>query len=641
MKNIIIGTAGHIDHGKTTLIKALTGRDTDRLKEEKERGITIELGFTYFDLPSGKRAGIVDVPGHERFIKSMLAGVTGIDIALLVIAADEGIMPQTKEHLDILDMLGLKSGIVVLTKCGTVDDEWKEIVIEDIRENLEGTFLENADIVSVDSVSRYGIDDLIEKIDRLSDEVEDRKIFGNPRLPVDRVFTVGGFGTVVTGTLISGRFGIGDVVQVYPGDTAGKVRSLQVHGQQVEEAYAGQRVAVNISGIKKSDVRRGDIVALEGSMKPTMMLDVKLRLLKDSQRIIENRTRVRLYIGSKEVLCRAVLLDKDKLTPGEECFAQLRLEESIVASKDDRFIIRFYSPMITIGGGVILDANPAKKKRFDVDQIEALEIKEAGDFSDVIEDLVRKKSSEFLTMKDLSVLTSSTQGELGEYVESLKLQNKIVIFDLAKDRYLIHCEYMAKLAIQMSEEIKKYHAQHPLRVGIAKEEIKSKFIPKAKSKLADSIISKLTESTGIRSFNDKLYMKDFAVEFKGSLSEIKDLIEKSYIDAGFSSLKRDELSDGLMKRKYKRNEIDQVFEALVEKNTLVRIGEDTLIHHDVFEASKDKVIEYLEANGEAAVGEIRDVLDANRKLTLALLEELDNLKVTKRKEDKRILYKQN
>lgn len=334
MKHFIIGTAGHIDHGKTTLIRALTGRNTDRLKEEQNRGISIELGFTYFDLPSGKRAGIIDVPGHEKFIKNMLAGVIGIDIVLLVVAADEGIMPQTAEHLAILDLLGINKGIIVITKTDLVEDEWIELIEEDIYEEVESTFLEGSPIVRVSSTHKSGIDELIKLIDEFSDIIEERDTKDMPRLPVDRAFSISGFGTVVTGTLLSGRLNLGDEVQIFPGNTTSRIRSLQVHDEDAEVAYGGQRVAINLAGVKREEVERGSIIAPINSMKSSMMVDVKVKVLKSADRSIENRTRLHLYIGTREVLCRIALLDKDQVNPGEEAYAQLRLEEEIVSKEE-------------------------------------------------------------------------------------------------------------------------------------------------------------------------------------------------------------------------------------------------------------------------------------------------------------------
>jgi len=392
MKHLIIGTAGHIDHGKTTLIKALTGRNTDRLKEEQERGISIELGFTYFDLPGGQRAGIIDVPGHEKFIRNMLAGVIGIDIVLLVVAADEGIMPQTAEHLAILDLVGVKSGFVVITKSDLVDDEWLQLVEEEIKDEVKGTFLEGASIIPVSSTEKIGISNVIEEILKLSESLEDKSLDDMPRLPVDRVFTISGFGTVVTGTLLAGSLKVGDEIQVYPGDTIARIRSIQVHDQDASVAYGGQRVALNLAGVKKSQIDRGSIVAPVNSMRSTMMLDVKIKLLRSLSKGLENRTRLKLYLGTDEILCRVVLLDREVLEPGDETYAQLRLEEETVAKMGDRFILRFYSPMFTVGGGEVLEPNPVKRKRFDEKSLEELAIKDQGNFSEIVEHIVRKKT---------------------------------------------------------------------------------------------------------------------------------------------------------------------------------------------------------------------------------------------------------
>ncbi|MFA6781632.1 MAG: selenocysteine-specific translation elongation factor, partial [Sedimentibacter sp.] len=348
MRNIIIGTAGHIDHGKTTLIKALTGRETDRWEEEKRRGITIDLGFTYFDLPDGSKAGIIDVPGHEKFIKNMLAGVVGMDMVLLVIAADEGIMPQTTEHLNILNLLGMKNGIVVLTKCDIADEEWISLVKEDIIESLSSTFLEGAPIVEVSSKTRNGINNLIQEINNQAEKsVIERELNTIPRLPIDRVFSIQGFGTVITGTLITGILKKGTEVEIYPVNKVCRIRNIQVHSSDVEKAYSGQRTAINLTNVKKTDIYRGCVIAPVNSMKNTMMLDVKLNLLKSSKRVVINRSRLHLYTGTSEILCRVVLLDRDELKPGESCFAQLRLEEEVAVRRGDKFIVRFYSPSET------------------------------------------------------------------------------------------------------------------------------------------------------------------------------------------------------------------------------------------------------------------------------------------------------
>ena len=426
MKNIIIGTAGHIDHGKTALIKALTGKETDRWEEEKRRGITIDLGFTYFDLPSGDRAGIIDVPGHEKFINNMLAGVIGMDLVMLVVAADEGVMPQTREHVDIMTQLGIEKTIVVLNKCDLVDDEWKDLVKEEIKEELKGSAFENANIVEVSAITGEGIDDLIKEIVHMTkDEVVTKDINTISRLPIDRCFSISGFGTIITGTLISGSIKKDDELELYPTNKRAKIRSIQVHGKDVKECFAGQRSAINISNLRKDEIKRGYVLAPPNSLENTMMLDVKLNILESSNRILQNRCRLHLFSGTSEVLCRAVLLDVKEVGPGESCYVQLRLEEKVAFKRGDKFIVRFYSPLETIGGGVILDANPTKKTPFNEEQLEEIKRKEEGSHTDIIELLI-KKHPEMITIKEISKLTGLSLEEVNESIDELK--DKILEF---------------------------------------------------------------------------------------------------------------------------------------------------------------------------------------------------------------------
>lgn len=382
--NVIIGTAGHIDHGKTTLIKALSGIETDTTQEEKDRGMSINLGFAYFDLPSGKRCGVVDVPGHERFIKNMLAGVSGINLVLLLVDSREGIMPQTKEHIDILTLLGIENYIIVMTKIDLVEEEYRELVKEDIQEFISGTVLENSPIIEVDSISKKGLDILLATIDKKTEDIAAKNVEKNARINIDRSFQVKGFGTVVTGTLTEGVINVGDELVIYPKEVKAKVRNIQVHSKDVEIAYAGQRTAINLANIKFDDVKRGDTLATAGSLTKTYMLDTEIKLINDERANLELWDRVRVYIGTEEVMARVVPLGTDLLKAGESSFAQLRLEEEIAAKNYDKFIIRTYSPMITIGGGVILDANPKKHSRFNEEILEKLKVQLEGNTTDLI-----------------------------------------------------------------------------------------------------------------------------------------------------------------------------------------------------------------------------------------------------------------
>lgn len=635
MKNVIIGTAGHIDHGKTTLVKAITGRETDRLKEEKERGISIELGFTYFDLPSGKRAGIVDMPGHEKFINHMLAGVTGIDVVVLVVAADEGMMPQTKEHLHILDLLGLKKGVIALTKSSLVDEEWLELVKEDIKEDVKDTFLEGCELIAVDSITHSGIDKLVEKIDELTEEVEEKDPLETPRLPVDRVFTIAGFGTVVTGTLISGKFELEDEVQIFPGDTVGRIRNIQVHGKDSKQGLGGQRVAINISGVKKSDISRGDVISRPDALEVTSMLDVKLNILKDSKRIIENRTRVRVYIGAKEVLARLALLDIEKLTPGDSCFAQLRLEEPIVAKPKDRFIIRFYSPMETIGGGVVIDANPEKRKRFDEEVIESLKLKEKGETKEVVEKIVLDKSKNAPSIKEISVLTVMSEDKIKEDLDELLDEGRVYTFELSKDTHVVHRRYFDDIADKVEADLREYHQKNPLIIGMRKEEIRSRYLKDLKPRVGDLLLNKMTEVRDVKIINENMALKDFEIKLDENQAKIKSNIEKLYEDNKTEAIK---LSDILEKLNDDKKDIEQVFRLLLDEGTLVKVREDMIFLKTVLEESEGVLVDYLKENKSIKLAEFRDLLGSSRKIAMNLLEYFDEQKITKRREDTRMLY---
>ena len=634
MKHIIIGTAGHIDHGKTTLIRAITGRNTDRLKEEQERGISIELGFTYFDLPSGQRAGIIDVPGHEKFIKSMLAGVIGIDIVLLVVAADEGIMPQTVEHLAILDLLGIKKGFVVLTKSDLVDEEWIELVEDEIKEEIKDTFLKNSPILRVSSKTGKGIKEITELVDKYSDELDDKDSKDMPRLPVDRVFSISGFGTIVTGTLLSGQLKVGEEVQIYPGDKKGRIRSLQVHDNDVEVAFGGQRVAVNLAGTKKEDIHRGSMIAPLDSMNETMMLDGKIKLLKSLDREITNRTRLKLYLGTKEVLCRLVLLDREVLKPGEEAYAQLRLEEEVVAKRGDKFILRFYSPMFTIGGGEVLEPNPAKRKRFDEDTIKELEIKEYGDTKDIVEKIIEDKSNNFPSIRELSSLSSMLEENLKSETEELVSEGKVIIYQLTKELYPIHINYFNSIQTKIVEELRKYHEKYPLRIGMSKEEIRSKFLNKAKPKVGEMFIDDLIDSGHLLQVLENIKLKDFHIEYSIDQENIKkEIINK--LDASlFLPPKKEELLQSIGVSKM---DFEEVFNSLLNNNEIIKVNDELFMLNKTIELVTQKIKEFMKINESISIAQGRDLLDTNRKVALGILEYLDNIKITKRDGEKRIL----
>lgn len=626
MKNVIIGTAGHIDHGKTTLIKALTGRETDTLEEEKRRGISINLGFTYFDLPINKRAGIVDVPGHEKFIKNMLAGAAGIDIVLFVVAGDEGVMPQTIEHLDILSFLNVKKGIIVLTKCDVVDNEFIELVKDDIREKTKGTFLDNAEIVEVDSISRNGIDNLVKKIDDMSNDIDDKNENSPARLNIDRVFSVKGFGTVVTGTLLEGKISIDDDLVIYPNNLKTKIRSIQVHGQSVETAYAGQRTAINISNIKVEELKRGDVLAAPNSLEESMMLDVKLSLVKHTNKNLKHWDRLRLYHGAREILCRVVPLDKEITKSRESCYAQLRLEESIVAKKLDNFVLRNYSPLETIGGGIIIDTKPKKHKKFDENVISSLKIKEKGELEDILEQYLKNNLKSYKTLKDIMSYTGENEELIINAIDKLIKENKVVNIN----NIYVHTNQYENLKKLIVELLTTYHKKYRLRSGVLKEEVRSKVESKFKTKEMDILLEKLQNEKVIKINENLVSIYDFEVVLNDKQKEIKDNIQKK--------LKLPEVLTILNIKDICENKYyEEVLEYMIGKD-IEKLDDTYIMDKEIYEEIKINLIKYLEEFGEITLGQYRDMLNSSRKNCMIILENFDRNKITKRDDNKRTLY---
>ncbi|MGW8273224.1 MAG: selenocysteine-specific translation elongation factor, partial [Thermodesulfovibrionales bacterium] len=465
MRYIIMGTAGHIDHGKSALVKALTGTDPDRLKEEKERGITIDLGFADLTFPDGLDVGIVDVPGHERLIRNMLAGAGGIDIVLFVIAADEGIMPQSREHLAICNLLNIKMGIVAVTKADLVDREWLELVVEDVREFVRGSFLQEADIIPVSSKTGMNLDLLREKIRAIALKTEPKRSNGLFRLPIDRVFTLKGFGTVVTGTAISGSLSVEDSVEIEPGGIRSKVRGLQSHGRAIRTALAGQRVAINLQGVEKDDIHRGDVVVPPGKLVPTRKLDVVVSLLEGAPET-RNRSQVHLHIGTSEVVARMILYDKQGIGSGEMGFCQLRLQDKIIAMAGDRFVIRRFSPVETIGGGVVLDPIPMRRRR--KDGTEDLAVFQGGALQEKIAAKIRAMGSVGMTSDLLEGWIDEQRDNIHKSVEDLKKSEAI----LQVDQTLLHRDVFAGRRQKLIDLLRHYHGENPLKPGMPKEEVR-------------------------------------------------------------------------------------------------------------------------------------------------------------------------
>lgn len=626
MKHIIIGTAGHIDHGKTTLIKALTGCNTDRWKEEQERGITIDLGFAFFDLPNGDRAGIVDVPGHEKFIHNMVAGVCGMDMVLLVIAADEGIMPQTKEHMDILHLLGIQKCIVVLNKMDLVDPEWLELMEEEVRDQLQDTFLKDAPVVKVSAVTGEGLKELTDEIVKMeTSEVQEKEIHTIPRLPIDRVFTISGFGTIVTGTLISGIIRKDDTLQLYPWNVPCKVRNIQVHGKNVDECSAGQRVAVNLTGIKKEDISRGDVLASPNSMKGTTLLDVKLKILKDSNRIVKNRSRLHLFTGTSEVLCRAILLDRDEVKAGEECFAQLRLEQELALRKGDRFVVRFYSPMETIGGGEVLEPNPKAKRRFKEEALEELRRKEAGSSVDVVQMHVKSHRDTLITITELAKLTALSEEEIRQDVSELEDGSEAFVFPMKKDTYVWMRDDELYLQEQIKAELKKYHHKYPYRHGIKKAEIQTKYMKKIKPVVAAKIFEHWETEESIISSGEYLHLPEFEILKDARYEGCRKLLLNSFEKAEYQFVK---LSETDVEKEY-ADMAEDILLLLREENQLVRLSEDAYTVKPLLETAAEKIREVVHQQPVITISEVRDLFSTSRKNAKLILEYTDGQRITR------------
>ena len=655
MKNIIVGTAGHIDHGKTTLIKALTGRNTDRWEEEQRRGITIDLGFTYFDLKNGDRVGIIDVPGHEKFINNMVAGVVGMDLVLLVVAADEGIMPQTREHMDILGLLGIKKSILVINKCDLVDEEWLELVEEEIQEELEGTFLEGAPVVKVSAATGQGLDELTDTIQQLmSDEVVAKDTQTIPRLPIDRAFTLSGFGTIITGTLISGTITREDVLEMYPIGKECKIRNIQVHGQNQDKCYAGQRVAINLSNVKKKEIRRGCVLAPKNSMKNTDLLDVKLKVLEDSMRILTNHERLHLYTGTSEILCRAVLLDKEQIGPGEEGLVQLRLEEEIAVKRGDRFVVRFYSPMETIGGGIVLEPNPVRKKRFDAQAIEELKKKESGSLGDVMELQIKEHGDTMITLAELAKVMAHSVDELKEYLEELEESGTIFVFPMKKDTYLWHRDSEFAVRQKIEETLQKYHSEHPYRYGMKKAEIHNTFLKKIKPNIFDAYIERMTGENVYGRREEYLSLPGYEVPKDAMYLQTEKLIEDTFEKAGFDFARYSEVTckdvpqdimDDILnilleEKQIPRQTAEDVVLMMIDEGKVIRINEEMFTMKHLMDEAKEKIQNHLKEENLITIAQVRDMFSTSRKSAKPILEYMDSIKVTKKTggESERVAY---
>jgi len=624
LKQIILGTAGHIDHGKTTLIKAVTGIDTDRLKEEKLRGITIELGFASLDLPSGQHLGIVDVPGHEKFVKNMVAGATGIDMVAMVIAADEGVMPQTREHMEICSLLNVRHGLVVLTKIDLVDDEWLELVKEDIQGFVRGTFLENAPIIPVSAATRKGLDQFIQVLDDLSARIPERASTGLFRLPIDRVFSMKGFGTVITGTLASGSVRVGDAVMIYPSGVTSKVRGLQVHNQSVETAEAGMRTAINFQGIEKAAVDRGEVVARPGTLRPSYMIDGRVHYLASNKRPLKNRAQIRFHTGTAEVLGNLVLLESAELEPGKTGLVQFRLAAPVAVIKDDRFVIRSYSPVRTIGGGQVLNPLPKKHTGKKPEMVRGLKSLSEAEPEQIVSYFIAEAGPEGISPDHLKIMTNLSTKPLDQILQKL-LSTRVAVESDKETHTLIHRDVLSQLQEDTRRYLEIYHRANPLKSGMPKEELRSKFPAHLGPKLFNLLINRLIKEDVILQTEDTVRLKAHSVALGQDQSRIKEKIAETYRESGLTPPYFKELSKSL---NMDSGQAKDVLMLLVAEGSIVKVKEELYFHAAAISALKDRLVDFIASHGEITTPQFKEMTQISRKYLIPLLEYFDARNIT-------------
>jgi len=635
LKQIVLGTAGHIDHGKTSLIKALSGIETDRLKEEKARGITIELGFASMNLPSGQHIGIVDVPGHERFVKNMVAGATGIDIVAMVIAADEGVMPQTREHMEICTLLGIKFGLVVLTKVDMVDEEWLELVKEDIKDFTNGSFLEEAPMIPVSSLTGQGIPELKETIDLIAKDIPAKTSTGLFRLPVDRVFTMKGFGTVITGTVASGSIKVGETIMIYPSGISSKVRGIQVHNASADEAASGMRTAINFQGLEKTSISRGEVVSVPDGLKNSHLIDGSMLYLKSNKKPLKNRTRIRLHAGTNEIMGNLIILEKDTIDPGETAVVQIRLESPVSCVKGDRFVIRSYSPVRTIAGGEILNPFPPKHKRFKDEIVEGLKGIVDNDLNEIIAFHMSQAGYSGLSFSELKLMTNISEKQLNSVIQNMLAKKMLIQTDKEKRLYLFG-EVFSGLNKKAEDYLARYHESNPLKEGMSKEELKSKFPAVLGTKLFNMMVNFLLNEKIIAQNGDSVKLSDHKVALQVDQEELKEKILKAYSTSGLTPPYFKALSESLGKGYY--DAAKDVLLVMLNEKRLVKVKDDLYFWPDAIEGLKSKVVDFLKTNKEMAAPDFKELTGGvSRKYLIPLLEHFDSINLTIRVGDTRQL----
>lgn len=634
MREIILGTAGHVDHGKTSLVRALTGIDTDRLKEEKKRGITIELGFAFLDLPCGHRLGIIDVPGHEKFIKNMVAGASGVDLVAFVIAADEGIMPQTREHFEICRLLGVDKGFIVITKKDMVEADWLELVEEDIRDFFRDTFLDAAPLLKVSSITGEGIDEVKKVVDSLVSQCDFTEAHGPFRLPVDRVFAMKGFGAVVTGTSVSGRIQVGDEVEIFPSRQFGKIRGLQCHGRSVDMVEAGKRTAINIQGVDKERINRGNMLITPACLDATYMLDARFLYLSSCERPLKNRTRVRVHLGTAEIMGRVVLLEDETLAPGAEANVQILLEEPVGVWPGDRYVVRSYSPVATIGGGVVYAASPRKRRRFRADNQEAFAVYNEGDQKELALLLLGDSGYQGLTMDELGGRIGVFGNRLQKLLKTSISSSQIIVVD-SERKLLVSRQRFDALAQAVIDTLSHYHQLNPLKTGLAKEEIRSRLLGGRESRLFQAVLASLIKKDVVVAEDSLLRMADHTVVLQADEQQVQADMLALYRQAGLTPPTYKEvlrhfadLAPELVK---------EMLLVLIKAGKLVKINEDLYFYQGHLDKLRDDLVAFIKREGEIDAPRFKGLTGLTRKFSIPLLEYFDKQKVTLRVGDTRIL----
>ncbi|MFW5791999.1 MAG: selenocysteine-specific translation elongation factor [Desulfohalobiaceae bacterium] len=631
---LIMGTAGHIDHGKTTLVKALTGIDCDRLKEEKKRGITIELGFAFLDMPSSRRIGVVDVPGHEKFVKNMVAGAAGIDFVLLVVSADEGVMPQTREHLEICSLLGIEQGIVALTKVDSVDPDLLDLAQEDVSEFLEGSFLEGAAIVPVSAHTGEGLDRLVSLLDEMAGTLVSQRSHDLFRLPVDRVFSLRGHGTVVTGTLISGQVQTGDQVMIYPGGRTSRVRSLQVHEEGMEKAQAGQRTALNLTGLEVGDLHRGDVLALPRSLFPTQVWDLELTALSSMPKPLKHRKEVHFHHGAREVMARIYLLDREVLKPGETGLAQVRFTSPMVAVYGDRCVLRSLSPLRTIAGGKVINPIGRKVKRFSP-QLERLERLAGGEERDRVVVQLELSGARGADPGELRIMTGLDGKQLDKLLQDLGSRQQVALYDREEKRY-VSGSLLEGLKQGLVDHLAAYHAKHPLRPGLSRGEIQSDWGRTLPPKLIHHLLERCQREGLVAVEQDVVKLAEHTVSLGSDLAKLKQELLDIYQTAG---IQPPNLNEALTQLGVSKNEAGPVLRLLQESGSLVRVKDTLYFSPEALEELRSKVRDYFKTHDELTPADFKELTGLSRKYAIPLMEQLDKDKVTMRIGDVRKLRK--